>query len=83
MWLVALLLVAAEAVIAGITEVADLHPVAEIAVSLGVMLFVGFGANDWRRRSLAGRDFTEGPIVVAPDRDAAEWRLVQAGAGFA
>ena len=83
MWLTAVLLAAAAAAVGALAENLRLHSVAETALSLGVMLFVGFGANDWLRRSLWRRGYAEGPIVVAPDRDSAEWRLLAAGFGAA
>ncbi len=81
MWLTALLLFLAEALLAVVAAALGLATMAQIALSAGFMLFVGFGANDWRRRSLRRRGFEEGPVLVAEGPDAAAWRLMQAEAG--
>ena len=77
MWLTAALILAAQ--LAGGVLSAWLHlaDVAELALSLGIMLIVGFSANDWRRRSLARRRYEESGIVCGRDRDEAELRLLQ------
>ena len=78
MWLAALLLLLAQGALGAVATAAGLHPLAEAALSLGFMLFVGFGGNDWRRGSLRRRRFADGPVVAAADRDMGEWRLLEA-----
>ena len=81
MWLTALGLFAAGAAIELLSAAVGVGSLVNAALSLGAMLFVGFAANDWRRSSLARRGYIEGPVVAAPDQDAAEWRLIAAETG--
>ena len=78
MWLTALLILAAEIALGIFGDRLNLSSGAEFAVSLGFLLFVGFGANDWRRRSLRRRGFDEGTPVAAASLDAAEFRFFAA-----
>lgn len=80
MWLTALLLLLVELALAAAAERLGLATAAQVALAFGMMLFVGFAANDWRRRSLRRRGFEEGPAVVGANQAAAEWRLLQAEA---
>jgi hypothetical protein len=80
MWLTALLIFAAEVALGALADRLALSPAAEFAVSLGILLFVGFEANDWRRRSLMRRGFDPGVPICASSLDEAEFRFLAADA---
>ena len=76
MWLAFALLVAAGVALDVAIVLAGANDVAALALGLGYSLFVGFGANDWRRQALArsGRGLKD--IVAAVDVEAALHRYV-------
>lgn len=75
MWRTALVLLAAELVLAGAVALAGLAEDGGSAVSLALHVLVGLWGNDMRRRALARAGFVERGAVLASGRDAAEQRL--------
>lgn len=78
MWLTAALILIAEVVVSVVSAWLDLADLTDFVLSLGIMLLIGYGANDWRRRSLGRRGFEEAGIVCGRDRDEAEMRFFEA-----
>ena len=69
--------VAAAAVIAAVSllaELTNIDPVAIAAIEVAAALLFGFLGNDWRRRNLTARGYVESGIVAGRDRVAAEHR---------
>lgn len=77
MWLTAVAIAAAQIAAGLIAGWLRLNGLAEFWLVLGMMLVIGFGANDWRRRSLAWRGYDESGIVCGRDLGAAELRLLK------
>jgi hypothetical protein len=71
MWLAAVGFVGAGAVVEAATDAIGLDPLSAAALSLAVALLIAFGANDWRRASLARRGYRLTGIVAASGADAA------------
>ena len=76
MWVAAALLAASVAIGFAVFSLLGLDPLSRIAVTLGFFVFVGFRANDWRRRALARRDYEEEGVVAAPRAEAALRRFI-------
>jgi Protein of unknown function (DUF2628) len=74
LWLAAFLLVLAALTLDAIVELSGLDPLAEAALSLAFLLYVGFAGNDWRRRRLLRRGYEETAAVAARDLTDAEQR---------
>ena len=81
LWLVALLLVLASAALEAVMSQFGANDTLRGAVTLGVAVFVGATANDWRRRGLAKKGYRLTDIVAAGDEDAAcrRWGDAQPG----
>lgn len=77
MWLVAFLILVVQVAAGVLSTWLGLVESAQYALTLGIMLIVGYGANDWRRHSLARRRYEETGVVCAGDRDEAELRMLQ------
>ena len=77
MWLTALLLVVGALVLGVGMDLLGLSPAAQFVLGVGVAVYIGLSANDWRRASLRRRGWDDGSSVVAENREAAEWRLFQ------
>ena len=71
MWVAAVALLAILALIDVGGDLAGLDPVSDFALGLAVALLIGWGANDWRRASLARQGFELAGIVAATGHDAA------------
>ncbi len=76
MWVAAALLAASVAIGFAVFSLLGLDPLSRIAVAFGFFVFVGFSANDWRRRALARRDYEEAGVVAAPRAEAALRRFI-------
>lgn len=76
MWVAAAILFAADAAIGFAVAALGLDPLSRIAVALGFFVFVGFHANDWRRRALKRRDYEEAGVVAAARAEAALRRFI-------
>jgi hypothetical protein len=83
MWLVFVILLVAGVALEFALTISGADEISALAISLGYSLFVGFGANDWRRRSLARRGMQLMGIVAAPDAEAALHRYVDRNPGLA
>ena len=81
MWLAAFLIVLGGLVLDSVVELAELDPVSEAVLTLAYQLYIGFAANDWRRRTLARRGFEEIAVVGAADIGDAERRYFDQAAG--
>jgi hypothetical protein len=81
LWLVAFLLVLAILAIETAMSQLGASDAVHGAVTLGVAVFVGASANDWRRRDLAKQGYRLTDIVAAGDEDAAcrRWGDAQPG----
>ncbi|MBI3453427.1 MAG: DUF2628 domain-containing protein [Rhodospirillales bacterium] len=75
MWVAALIALALEGALG--VAAAWLHVGLATEITLGVALafILGAEANDWRRRSLAGRGFVEAGVIAAPGLLEAERRF--------
>jgi hypothetical protein len=71
MWLAAIALLVVLAALDAGSELAGLDPLSDFALGLAAALLIGWGANDWRRASLARRGFELAGIVAATGHDAA------------
>ena len=74
MWLTALVVLAVEVGFGTLIVTIGLDPLSAAALDLGWSASIGFVANDLRRRSLARRGFVESAVIVAADRQTAEYR---------
>ena len=83
MWLAFVLLVAAGVALELALAILGADGVASFAIGLGYSALVGYGANDWRRRSLARRGAALMGIVAAADAEAALHRYVDRNPGLA
>jgi hypothetical protein len=81
MWLAAFLIVLGGLVLDSVVELAELDPVSEAVLTLAYQLYIGFAANDWRRRTLARRGFEEIAVVGAADIGDAERRYFDQAVG--
>jgi len=81
MWLAAFLIVLGGLVLDSVVELAELDPGSEAVLTLAYQLYIGFAANDWRRRTLARRGFEEIAVVGAADIGDAERRYFDQAAG--
>ncbi len=77
MWVVALGLTAAVAGLAAIDDVLDLDPLFSETLGLGLSVWIGFEANDWRRAALKRRGYLDAGLVVAPAVEIAEHRFFE------
>ena len=75
LWLVTVLLLAIEVVVAALALLV-VDPVLVAVLRLAVAAYVGASANDWRRWTLRRRGRVEAAVVAAPDFTAAEHRFV-------
>jgi len=71
LWLAAAVIFAAHAALAVVVALTGADPVAEVALSLGLGVIVGYVANDLRRSKLADQGFAFAGVVVADDVDSA------------
>ncbi len=76
MWLVFVTLVAAGAVLELALAMSGADAVAAFSIGLGYALFIGYGANDWRRWTLARSGTALMGVVAAADAEAALHRYV-------
>ena len=83
MWLVFVLLLVAGVALELALALLGADDVASLAIGLGYALFVGYGANDWRRWTLARRGKALMGIVAAADTEAALYRYVDRNPGLA
>ncbi len=83
MWLAFVLLVAVGAALELALTMSGADDIAAFSVGLGYALLVGYGANDWRRWTLARRGMDLMGIVAAPDSEAALHRYVDRNPGLA
>lgn len=74
MWLTAVLLFLASALLGWAVEALALDAESESAVTLAFFALVGSFANDWRRAALERRGYEEVGVVAAPGLEAAEHR---------
>ena len=82
MWLIFFLLLIAGVAIEFALTTSGANDIAALSIGLGYSLFVGFGANDWRRWSLARRGIDLMGIVTAPDAEAALHRYIDRSPGL-
>ena len=83
MWLAFVLLLAVGAALELALTMSGADDIAAFSVGLGYALLVGYGANDWRRWTLARRGMDLMGIVAAPDSEAALHRYVDRNPGLA
>ncbi len=83
MWLAFVVLLAAGAALDFALTLSGANDIATLSIGLGYALLVGYGANDWRRRSLARRGMALMGIVAAPDAETALHRYVDRNPGLA
>ncbi len=83
MWIVFLALVVAVVGFEVLLAMAGADDTASLAFGVGFSLFVGFGANDWRRWTLARRGMALMGVVAADDADEALHRYVERNPGLA
>ncbi len=76
LWLVAVVLFAADLALGGAALLLPVDAVSQGAVTVGLAAIVGFVANDLRRRALKRRRFTLAAVVSAASREAAERRFL-------
>ncbi len=76
LWLVAVVLFAADLALGGAALLLRVDAVSQGAVTVGFAAVVGFVANDLRRRALKRRRFTLAAVVSAAGREAAERRFL-------
>ena len=81
LWLAALPLVAALAVLIAVPLALDLGPLLPVVLGLGYGVLAGFSANDLRRAGLAARGWRLVEVVAAPSRAHALMRYAEAGGG--
>ena len=74
LWLAAVVFLAGGLAIELAAEALGLSELMAYALHLGWFLWIGFSANDWRRRKLAQRGYVFAGIVAAPDLIEAERR---------
>ena len=77
LWLIAIVLAAAEVLVAGALAGLGADAATQAVVSLGLALIVGFVANDARCWTLNRRDFVETTVVTGHDGDAALARFLE------
>lgn len=82
LWLVFVLVAGAGFALDIGLDLAGADPVTTFACGLGLSLFIGFGANDWRRARLARVGYSLAGITAAGDRDAAMRRFFDLHPGF-
>ena len=75
LWLVALGLIAVQAVISGIAAAVGLDPAGDLVLSLGLAVIVGFVAGDLRRWTLSRAGFVEAGVVAGENAASAERRF--------
>lgn len=75
LWLVALGLIAVQAVISGIAAAVNLNPLGDLILSVGFALIVGFVGGDLRRWTLSRRGFAEAGVVAGENASSAERRF--------
>lgn len=78
LWLAAVPLLAALAVLIAVPAVLGLGPVWPAVLGLGYGVLAGLSANDWRRAGLAARGYRMVEVVAAPDRAGALIRYAEA-----
>jgi hypothetical protein len=83
MWIVFLALVVAGFGFEVLLALAGADDTVSLAIGLGISLFVGYGANDWRRWTLARRGMTLMGVVAADDADGALHRYIERNPGLA
>jgi hypothetical protein len=83
MWIVFLALVIAGVGLEALLALMDADDIASLAFGLGYALFVGFGANDWRRWTLARRGLALMGVVAAEDAEVALHRYIERNPGLA
>jgi type III secretory pathway component EscR len=76
LWLVALIFLAVEVTWSLLAGWLGLTVVAQVTVSLGLAVMIGFVANDLRRWTLFRRGYAEVGVAAAGDRDAALQRFL-------
>ena len=83
MWLVFALLLVTGVALEFVLALLGADNIATLMIGLGYALLVGYGANDWRRWSLARRGMAQMDIVSAADEDVALHRYVDRNLGLA
>ncbi len=76
MWIAALLILGAELLLGAGAEALGATETTATVLTFAAMLVIGWGANDWRRASLARRGYDEGEPVAGTDLVAAELRYL-------
>ena len=74
LWLAAIVFLAGGLAIGFLAAAFGLPEALEYALHGGWLLWIGFSANDWRRRKLARRGYALAGVVAAPDPIEAERR---------
>ncbi len=83
MWLAFVLLLAVGAALELALTMSGADDIAALSIGLGYSALVGYGANDWRRWTLARRGMALMGIVSATDAEAALHRYVDRNPGLA
>ena len=83
LWLVAILVAGAIAVLALTEDLLEINPLLAEAASFGLSLWIGFEANDWRRAGLRRRGYADAGIVTGTNLAEAEHRFFTARHGGA
>lgn len=83
LWMVALLIVAADLALELLLSLAGADGFTTVAALLGVSVFIAYGANDWRRAKLGRLGYLGAGVVAARDRDAATRRFFDLHPEFA
>lgn len=71
LWLAAVVIFVAQAALGVVVVLSGAGPLAEVAMSLGLSVVIGFVAGDLRRGKLATQGFALAGIVAAEDFDSA------------
>ena len=77
LWLGALIMAAALAVIVGVPEIFAMDWGSRAVLLIGYALFCGFNGNDWRRLGLAQSGWDLFSVIAARDRSHAVMRLAR------
>ena len=75
LWFAAVIVLGLSAALSVASDVADLDPLTDAALFLGLALAIGWEANDWRRRKMERRGFVNAGVVAAHDLTEAEQRF--------
>ncbi len=82
LWLVFVLVASAGIALDIGLDLAGADPATVLVCGLGLALFIGFGANDWRRARLARVGYALAGVVAARDKDTALRRFFDLNPDF-